>query len=93
MEKIKREKLRQCIGCRESHPKEELIRIIRTPEGEIELDLTGRKNGRGAYLCRNKLSCLENAQKRKTLERALKKPVDGELFERLRENFENAENT
>lgn len=89
MEKTKRERLRQCIGCHESHPKEELVRIIRTPEGRVELDPTGKKNGRGAYLCRHRMSCLDNARKKKALERALKSPIDSELFERLREEFEN----
>ena len=62
--------MRQCLGCREMKPKKELIRVVRTPEGEVLLDPTGRRNGRGAYLCCKK-ECLARAVKTRALERAL----------------------
>lgn len=92
MENTRREKKRQCIGCREIHPKEEMVRIIRTPEGNVEIDYTGKKNGRGAYLCKGKIECLVTAQKKKALERALKTPVSEEVFESLKEACGNGKN-
>lgn len=74
--------LRQCLGCGERKTKKELIRVIRSPEGEIELDFTGRKNGRGAYLC-NCAGCLQKARKKNTLARALKQEVSEEIYEQL----------
>ncbi|MBQ9608619.1 MAG: YlxR family protein [Lachnospiraceae bacterium] len=75
--------LRQCIGCRESKPKSELIRIIRTPENEICFDKTGRMNGRGAYICPSK-SCLDKAFKSKGIERALNCEIPDKIYETLR---------
>ena len=75
--------LRQCIGCRESKPKNELIRIIRTPENDICFDKTGRMNGRGAYICPSEL-CLDKAIKSKGIERALNCEIPDEIFEMLR---------
>ena len=77
---------RQCIGCGEQKEKRELIRILRTPEEEIVLDATGRKNGRGAYLCHNS-QCLEKAFKSKGLDRAFKTAVPREVYDRLREEL------
>ena len=74
--------LRQCVGCREMKSKNELIRIIKTPEDEILIDATGRKNGRGAYICSNP-DCLKQAQKSKGLERSLKKSIPDEVYENL----------
>ena len=62
--------MRMCVACREMTPKRELIRVVRSPEGEISIDDRGKKNGRGAYVC-NKIECIQNALKRKQLERAL----------------------
>lgn len=59
--------LRTCVSCRETKPKRELLRVVRTPDGHVVLDATGKKSGRGAYLCA-RLSCWENAMKRKRLE-------------------------
>jgi len=59
--------LRTCVSCRENKPKRELLRIVRTPDGHVQLDATGKKSGRGAYLCA-KLSCWEDAMKKKRLE-------------------------
>ena len=73
----KRKKIpqRQCLGCNEHKPKRELIRIVRTPEGEVVADMTGKKNGRGAYLC-NKIDCLQKAKKTKRLEAAFSSKIE-----------------
>lgn len=76
--------LRMCVGCRQMRPKKELLRIVRTPEGEVKADRTGRAAGRGAYICKN-IECLEKAKKIRALERALEHAVDGAVFERLKE--------
>lgn len=76
--------LRMCVGCRQMLPKKELLRIVRTPEGEVKADKTGRAPGRGAYICKN-TECLEKAKKIRALERALEHPVDAAVFERLKE--------
>ena len=78
---------RKCTGCGEMKDKKELIRIIRTPEDTIELDLTGRKNGRGAYLCNSK-ECFAKARKNKGLERSLKMAVPAEVIARIEEELE-----
>ena len=74
--------LRQCIGCRTSKPKNELIRVIKTPENDICLDKTGRLNGRGAYICLSK-ECFNKAVKSKGLERALKCEIPKEIYDSL----------
>lgn len=73
---------RQCVGCREHKPKRELVRVVRTPEGQVTLDRSGKMNGRGAYLCRSK-ECLQRAMKARALERAFGVPVPPEVAERL----------
>lgn len=82
--------LRQCTGCREMKNKKEMIRVIRTSEGAIELDATGKKNGRGAYLCASR-ACLEQAIKSHGLERSLKAPIPTEVYESLKKEFETIE--
>ena len=79
--------LRQCIGCGESKNKKEMIRILKTPEGEFILDATGRKNGRGAYLCPSK-ECLRKAIKGKGLERSFKMASPREVYETLEKEME-----
>ena len=74
--------MRKCTGCNEMKPKKELVRIVRSPEGEISMDLTGKKSGRGAYICRS-ASCLNAARKAKRLERAFECTVSDEVWERL----------
>lgn len=74
--------MRQCIGCGQPRDKKSLIRIIRTSEGQIELDATGKKNGRGAYLCMSG-ECLEKAKKSKGLERSFKMPIPADVYEEL----------
>lgn len=78
--------LRKCIGCGLSKGKKELIRVIRTPEGAICLDETGRKNGRGAYLCKN-TECFKKAKKTKGLERSFQMAIPPEVYDILEKEF------
>lgn len=82
--KQKKVPLRKCIASQEMFPKKSLIRIVRTPENEVLIDPTGKKSGRGAYLCA-KEDYIDLAQKRKALERALKVQIDPALYDQLRE--------
>ena len=79
--------MRQCVGCQEMKSKKELLRIINTAENEILLDTTGKKNGRGAYLCPNG-ECLARAVKTKGLERSLKTAIPKEVIENLTKEME-----
>jgi len=81
---------RKCVACQEMMPKKELIRIVRSPQGEIHVDLTGKKPGRGAYLC-GKVACFKLAKKSKAFERALKTPVGAEIYDRLEADFVQVE--
>lgn len=74
---------RMCVGCKEMRNKRELVRVVRTPEGEFLLDETGKKAGRGAYVCRNK-DCFSKAFKEKQFERSFKSALDSKIFEELR---------
>ena len=74
--------LRQCVGCGEMKSKKEMLRVIKTPEDEIVLDDTGKRNGRGAYICRER-SCLQKAQKSRGLERSLKHAISDEVYDKL----------
>ena len=78
--------LRKCTGCNEMKPKKELIRVLRTTEAEIVLDKTGKKNGRGAYLC-NSLECFKQARKTKGLERSLQVKIPDEIYETLKKEL------
>ena len=82
--------LRQCTGCREMKSKKEMIRVLKTPENEIVLDATGRKNGRGAYVCLSQ-ECLEKAVKSRGIERSLKMAVPAEVYEDLKKELANIE--
>jgi len=82
--------LRQCVGCGEMKSKKEMMRVIKTADDEIVLDKTGKKNGRGAYLCMNK-ECLERAVKQKGLERSLKTAIPEEVVESLKKEFDGSE--
>lgn len=73
---------RQCLGCNEHKPKLELIRVVRSPEGEISLDLTGKKSGRGAYICRSK-KCFARARKSKRIDKALDVSVPEDVYDRM----------
>ena len=85
---MKKIPIRTCIGCNEGKPKKELIRVVKTAEGEVFIDATGKKNGRGAYVCPN-ISCLEKAIKTKRLSRTFEMPIENELYEKLRAEIED----
>ena len=84
---VKKIPLRQCIGCGEMKSKKEMIRVIKTAEGEILLDATGRKNGRGAYLCPS-MECFKKAVKGRGLERSIKMAIPREVYETLEKEME-----
>ena len=77
---------RRCTGCGEHFPKNTLIRVLRTPEGEIILDLTGKKNGRGAYICKN-AACLKKARKSRRIESSLDCRISDELYTKMEEEL------
>ena len=74
--------MRKCVGCGEMKPKKELMRILKTENGEFVVDAAGKKNGRGAYLCRS-LSCFQSAVKSRGLERSFKQEIPQEVYDRL----------
>ena len=80
--------VRRCVGCQEMKGKKEMIRVIRTPEGDFLLDATGKKNGRGAYLCPSR-DCLDKARKNKGLERSFKQAIPKEVYEALEKEMED----
>ena len=77
---------RRCVGCGEHFPKSELVRVLRTPEHEVVLDLTGKKSGRGAYICK-KASCLKKARKSKRIEHSLECAIPEEVYDRMEEEI------
>lgn len=83
----KKTPMRQCLGCREMKPKRELIRVVRSPEGEISLDFRGKAPGRGAYLCPDP-QCLKKAIKARALERAFSAQIPEEIYARLEQEME-----
>ena len=83
---MKKIPIRLCAGCRQEKAKTAMIRVIRTPEGEVMIDRTGRANGRGAYLCPDR-ECLSLAVRRKGLEHALKMKIAPEIYEKLEEEL------
>ena len=84
---IKKIPMRRCVGCMEQRPKRELIRVVRSPEEEISLDTTGKKSGRGAYLCPDP-ACLAKARKARRLERALECEIPDEVYERIEKELQ-----
>ena len=86
--KVKKIPLRMCTGCMEMKPKKELIRVVKSPEGDVSVDLTGKKSGRGAYVCRD-IECLEKAFKAKRLSRNLDTPISEEIYDKLKEEISN----
>lgn len=100
--KQKKAPMRKCTGCTEMKEKRELIRVVKAPDvkdedgnvlkqGEISLDLTGRKSGRGAYVCRN-LDCFEKARKARRFERSLSCKIPEEVYEQMQKELEASEN-
>ena len=82
--------MRMCTGCREMKPKKELIRVVKTTEGDIKLDATGKLNGRGAYICKEK-ACLSKAKKINALARAFETNVPDEIYAKLETELDNIE--
>ena len=87
---MKKIPLRQCVGCGEMKNKKEMMRVLKTAEDEICLDVTGKKNGRGAYLCIQK-ECLQKARKNKGLERSFKMSIPEEVYSMLEKEFDAIE--
>ena len=81
---MKKTPMRQCMGCNEHKPKIELLRVVKTPEGEITLDFTGKKNGRGAYLCRD-IKCLKKARKTGRIDRVLECEIGENVYNAMEE--------
>jgi predicted RNA-binding protein YlxR (DUF448 family) len=86
MKHLKKIPYRTCVGCQERKPKRELLRIIRTPEGIVEIDVTGKKSGRGAYLCYN-MACFQEAIKKNRVSKALKMEISSEIIAELENKF------
>ncbi|MEG1524068.1 MAG: YlxR family protein [Clostridia bacterium] len=84
--------MRMCVACRQMRPKKELMRVVRTPEGTVLVDQTGRANGRGAYLC-NDIACLNKAIKSRALERALETKIEETMFDSLKKAFDDGTGT
>lgn len=84
---MKKIPMRQCVGCREMKPKKELVRVVKSPEGVISMDLRGKAPGRGAYVCRN-TECLRRAIKSKALERGFETAIPQEVYDRLQAELE-----
>ena len=87
---IRKIPMRQCTGCGEMKSKKDLIRVIKTPEDDIIIDDTGKKNGRGAYIC-NSLECFQKAVQRKALERSLKVTIPKEIYDELEKELTKLE--
>lgn len=87
---VKKVPLRQCVGCGEMKGKKDMMRVLRTVEGDICLDITGKKNGRGAYVCKSG-ECLKMARRNKGLERSFKMSIPNEVYDSLEKEFENLE--
>ena len=90
MPKVRKIPQRQCVGCREMKNKKDLIRVVKSPEGEISLDFCGKKPGRGAYVCHS-VDCLKRARKSKALERAFDVPIPGEVYVALEREMGGAD--
>ena len=84
--KVRKQPIRRCTGCGEHFPKNSLIRVLRTPEGEIVLDATGKKSGRGAYICKS-LACLKKARKAGRISSSLECVIPSEVYDRLEEEL------
>lgn len=90
MNSVRKVPMRKCVGCQEMKSKKEMMRVLKTSENEFVLDATGKKNGRGAYLCQSK-ECLAKAIKNKGLERSFKQAIPKEVYEILEKEMETLE--
>ncbi len=88
--KAKKVPLRMCVGCGEMFDKRTLVRVVKSREGEVSLDLAGKKAGRGAYVCNNP-ECLKKARKKRAFERAFRMQISEEVFNNMEEEMMNAE--
>lgn len=88
--KTKKIPLRMCTGCGEMFDKRELVRVVKAPDGEISLDLTGKKSGRGAYVCKN-ADCLKKARKKRAFDRAFGITIEDSVFDKMEEEINGAE--
>lgn len=88
--KAKKTPMRMCTGCGEMFDKRTLVRVVKSKEGEISLDLTGKKAGRGAYVCKN-ADCLAKAKKKKAFERAFGVKIEDEIYDKMQEEIKSAE--
>ena len=87
--KTKKVPMRMCTGCGEMFEKRTLVRVVKSPEGDVSLDWTGKKSGRGAYVCKNP-ECLKLARKKKAFERAFSQPISDEVYNLMEEEMKNA---
>lgn len=87
--KTKKIPLRMCTGCGEMFDKRTLVRVVKNKDGEVSLDLTGKKSGRGAYVCKN-LDCLKAARKKRAFERAFSMKISEEVYNEMEEEMNNA---
>ncbi len=90
MPTVKKIPMRMCIGCGEMKPKKELIRVVKSPEGDISLDITGKKSGRGAYICRSS-ECLAKARKARKLEKSFSCRIEDEVYANMEKELEENE--
>ena len=81
-QKIRKIPMRQCLGCNEHKPKKELLRVVKSPDGEMSLDFTGKKSGRGAYICYD-VRCLRKARKARRIDRSLSCTVPDEVYDKM----------
>lgn len=86
--KVKKIPQRMCTGCMQMKPKKELIRIVKNKDNEVSIDMTGKKPGRGAYICKD-IECLEKAVKQKRLEKNLERKIDDDLYAKLKDEIIN----
>lgn len=90
--KVKKQPVRQCLGCNEHRPKQELIRVVRAPDGTVSLDFKGKKSGRGAYLCHS-VKCLQRVRKSGRLSHSLGVEIPAEVWEQMQRELEEYEAT
>lgn len=86
--KAKKIPMRMCTGCMQMFDKRELVRVVKSPDGEVSLDLTGKKSGRGAYVCKN-VECFNKARKKHAFERAFDIQISDSIYEKMEEEIKN----
>lgn len=89
MQKEKKIPMRMCVGCGQMLPKRQLIRVVKSPEGTVSLDFTGKKSGRGAYICKS-AECLEKARKSRRLEKSFSCKIDTSIYDAMEAELKNA---